>query len=235
MTEGAPRAKPQANALAEQIYLRLKQEIFEYRLLPHDRFSETELAARYQVSRTPVRDALYRLEREGYLEVEFRRGWTVKPLDFEQIDELYELRILLECTAVERICSLAAVAHVLSPLKAIWSVPEDQRQHGTQDVADLDEAFHSALMSAAGNKEMARVHAEVCDRIRIVRRLDFYKSARIEETYNEHARLLAALASRRKAEAQLMLRSHIEHSKIEVRKISLAMLAAARNTSIGLI
>ena len=73
--------------------MRLKQEIFDYQLLPHDRFSETELAARYQVSRTPVRDALYRLEREGYLEVGFRRGWTVKPLDFDQIDELYDLRV----------------------------------------------------------------------------------------------------------------------------------------------
>ena len=84
----------------------MKQEIFDYQLLPHDRFSETELAARYQVSRTPVRDALYRLEREGYLEVGFRRGWTVKPLDFDQIDELYDLRVVLESVAIERLCGL---------------------------------------------------------------------------------------------------------------------------------
>ncbi|KEZ68421.1 GntR family transcriptional regulator, partial [Pseudomonas syringae pv. syringae FF5] len=70
------------NALAEDVYRRLKQEIFDFYLLPCDRFTETQLADRYQVSRTPVRDALYRLQREGYLDVEFRRGWSVKPLDF---------------------------------------------------------------------------------------------------------------------------------------------------------
>ncbi|WP_146053941.1 GntR family transcriptional regulator, partial [Pseudomonas syringae] len=62
------------NALAEDVYRRLKQEIFDFYLLPYDRFTENQLADRYQVSRTPVRDALYRLQLEGYLEVEFRRG-----------------------------------------------------------------------------------------------------------------------------------------------------------------
>nr|WP_306811971.1 GntR family transcriptional regulator [Pseudomonas oleovorans] len=216
--------------MAEQIYQRLKQEIFDYQLLPHDRFSETELAARYQVSRTPVRDALYRLEREGYLEVGFRRGWTVKPLDFDQIDELYDLRVVLESVAIERLCGLPDLAGALADLNRVWMVPPERREHGMKQVADLDEAFHCGLLAAAGNREMMRVHAEVCDRIRIVRRLDFYKSARIEETYNEHARILTALAARKRDEAQMMLRSHIEQSKIEVRKISLSMLAEARHS-----
>ena len=74
------------------------------------------------------------------------------------------------------------------------------------------------------------IRDRVCDRISIVRRLDFYKSARIEETYNEHARILIALAARKRDEAQMMLRTHIEQSKIEVRKISLSMLSEARNS-----
>ncbi len=206
----------------------MKQEIFDYQLLPHDRFTETELAARYEVSRTPVRDALYRLAREGYLEVGFRRGWTVRPLDFDQIDELYDLRVVLELVAIERLCALPDLAGALAELNRVWVVPTAERQHCMKEVAELDEAFHSELVAAAGNREMMRVHAEVCERIRIVRRLDFFKSARIEETYNEHARILTTLAGRRRDEAQRMLRSHIEQSKIEVRKISLSMLAEAR-------
>ena len=154
--------------MAQQIYLRLKQEISDYQLLPHDRFSETELASRYEVSRTPVRDALYRLEREGYLEVSFRRGWTVKPLDFDQIDELYDLRLVLENVAVERLCGMPDLACVLQDLTRIWMVPARQRENGMKQVADLDEAFHTGLVIAAGNREMMRVHAEVCDRIRIL-------------------------------------------------------------------
>ena len=66
-----------ANSLADQVYERIKQEIFDFVLLPGDRFTESEMASRHAVSRTPVRDALYRLEREGYLQVAFRSGWSV--------------------------------------------------------------------------------------------------------------------------------------------------------------
>ena len=211
-----------ANALAEDVYRRLKQEIFEFYLLPSDRFTETQLADRYQVSRTPVRDALYRLQREGYLDVEFRRGWSVKPLDFTQIDQLYDLRIVLECAAVERICASAEVHHELHILRDHWLVDRSLWQTDMQTVADLDEQFHTQLVAASGNLEMKRVHQEVTERIRIVRRLDFFKSARIEHTYLEHAAILIALQARKRDEALLLLRSHVEISKLEVRKLTIS-------------
>ncbi|UZS73847.1 GntR family transcriptional regulator [Pseudomonas syringae] len=216
------------NALAEDVYRRLKQEIFDFYLLPYDRFTETQLADRYQVSRTPVRDALYRLQREGYLDVEFRRGWSVKPLDFNQIDQLYDLRIVLECAAVERICTSAEVHPELTVLRQHWLIDRDSWQIDMQVVADLDEQFHTQLVAASGNLEMARIHQEVTERIRIVRRLDFFKSARIEHTYLEHAAILNALQARKRDEALLLLRSHVEISKLEVRKLTISMLSDAR-------
>ncbi|EFW79095.1 GntR family transcriptional regulator [Pseudomonas savastanoi] len=216
------------NALAEDFYRRLKQEIFDFYLLPYDRFTETQLADRYQVSRTPVRDALYRLQREGYLDVEFRRGWSVKPLDFDQIDQLYDLRIVLECAAVERICASHEVHPELNVLRQHWLIDRSQWQIDMQVVADLDEQFHTQLVAASGNLEMARVHQEVTERIRIVRRLDFFKSARIEHTYLEHAAILNALQARKRDEALLLLRSHVEISKLEVRKLTISMLSDAR-------
>ncbi|QQQ51809.1 GntR family transcriptional regulator [Pseudomonas syringae] len=216
------------NALAEDVYRRLKQEIFDFYLLPYDRFTETQLADRYQVSRTPVRDALYRLQREGYLDVEFRRGWSVKPLDFNQIDQLYDLRIVLECAAIERICASAEVHPELTILRQHWLIDRDCWQIDMQVVADLDEQFHTQLVAASGNLEMARIHQEVTERIRIVRRLDFFKSARIEHTYLEHAAILNALQARKRDEALLLLRSHVEISKLEVRKLTISMLSDAR-------
>ncbi|MCH5519288.1 GntR family transcriptional regulator [Pseudomonas syringae] len=216
------------NALAEDVYRRLKQEIFDFYLLPYDRFTETQLADRYQVSRTPVRDALYRLQREGYLDVEFRRGWSVKPLDFNKIDQLYDLRIVLECAAVERICASAEVHPELTVLRQHWLIDRDSWQIDMQVVADLDEQFHTQLVAASGNLEMARIHQEVTERIRIVRRLDFFKSARIEHTYLEHAAILNALQARKRDEALLLLRSHVEISKLEVRKLTISMLSDAR-------
>jgi DNA-binding GntR family transcriptional regulator len=83
-------------------------------------------------------------------------------------------------------------------------------------------------VAATGNGEMARVHQEVTDRIRIVRRLDFTRPDRIEATYDEHAQILREVLRRHGDAAQMLLRSHIERSKVEVRKITLHQLHEAR-------
>ena len=231
--ETAPRAG-QRNAaqtnLAIQVFERIKQEIFDFQLLPGERFTENEMATRMQVSRTPVREALYRLEREGYLEVMFRSGWRVKPLDFSQLDELYDVRIVLELAAVRRLCEQSERAQ-LEELKTIWLVPTAERLEDAHQLAQVDESFHETLVGATGNRELARLHHEVTERIRIVRRLDFTQKPRIEATYTEHGRILRSIVQRKSEQAQMLMRSHIETSKAEVRKITLHMLYEARESS----
>ena len=92
---------------------------------------------------------------------------------------------------------------------------------------ELDEQFHATLVRAAGNAEMARVHWDVTEHIRIVRCLDFTRGDRVEATYQEHAKILRAIMQR-KPDSALLLRSHIEQSKAEVRKIALHALFEAR-------
>ncbi|MEE8222592.1 MAG: GntR family transcriptional regulator [Nitrosomonadaceae bacterium] len=218
-----------ANPLAEQVYGRLKEDIFEFRLLPGDHFTETEMAAHYEVSRTPMRDALYRLQREGFLEVGFRRGWKVRNLDFSYFDDLYDLRIVLEIAAIERICQMTTHSKQLLDLKGIWLAPKNEREKDGRVIASLDESFHMTLVSAAANKEIARVHAELTEKIRIIRRLDFTDGDRIEATYQEHAKILQLLLQRKFVEVSMQLRSHIEQSKLEVRKITLHRLHEAQD------
>ena len=221
-------------SLADAIYRQLKEDIFEFRLLPGDRFSEGEIAERMAASRTPVRQALYRLEREGYLEVYFRSGWQVKPFDFAHFEELYEVRIVLELEAVKRLCERpnGELPDALEQLRCTWMVQPEQRLQDGREVSRLDERFHCQLVEAAGNREMARLHAEVSEKIRIIRRLDFTQGPRVEITYEEHARILGAILSRRCEEAQLLLKTHIEVSKAEVRKITLHMLHSARQRAL---
>ena len=218
-----------ANPLAEQVFGRLKEDIFEFRLLPGDHFTETEMAAHYEVSRTPMRDALYRLQREGFLEVGFRRGWKVRNLDFSYFDDLYDLRIVLEIAAIERICQMTTHSKQLLDLKGIWLAPKNEREKDGRVIASLDESFHMTLVSAAANKEVARVHAELTEKIRIIRRLDFTDGDRIEATYQEHAKILQLLLQRKFVEVSMQLRSHIEQSKLEVRKITLHRLHEAQD------
>lgn len=226
-----PKPK-QTNPLAEQVYTKVKQAIFDFELLPGDRFTENELAEQHGVSRTPVRDALYRLQREGYLDVGFRSGWSVSPFDFPRFDELYDLRILIETASVERLCQMDPPPD-LEALKRQWLVAKDQRVTEARQIAALDEAFHTTLVSAAGNREIARVHEDITEKIRIIRRLDFLKSNRIEATYEEHAKILRLILKRQSTEATILLRSHVTQSKNEVRKITLHMLHQAREAIAG--
>jgi DNA-binding GntR family transcriptional regulator len=225
-----PPAITHSGSLADRAYLEIKQLIFDFALLPGDRFSESDLVDRLQVSRTPLRQALQRLQREGFLMVFPKSGWQVSPLDFEVFDQLYDFRVLLETHAVMRLCEMEE-RPVLSSLAETWLVTEAER-HPVQAMVDrLDENFHSALVHAIGNDEMTRVHDDITERIRIIRRLDFTKPARVQVTYDEHARIIRAIMRRRTDEAVRLLRAHIEQSKLEVRHITLDMLYQARQRS----
>lgn len=229
-----PTAKDRAlrpHNLADSAYERLKADLFEFRMLPGDRFTEAEIAERVGTSRTPVRQALYRLQREGFLDVRFRNGWEVRPMDFTQLDELYELRILLEQAAIKRFKHLdqEELKTALKPLQDRWLVQTKKRSSDAGQVASWDENFHSSLVAAAGNAEFARVHQEVTEKIRIVRRLDFTELLRIKATYDEHSAILLALGQRDFNKAASLLSAHVETSRIEVRKITLHRLEGVRH------
>lgn len=219
---------------ADEVYEQLKRDIAEFQLVPGDRFTENSVTERLNVSRTPVRQALIRLQQEGYVEVMFRSGWRVLPFDFAKFEQLYDLRMVLETTAAHRLCDEGLRSPkpinrpLLDDLMALWLVPAAQRSTDTVQVSQWDEAFHCALVESAGNPEMARVHREVTDRIRIIRRLDFTKQARIEATYDEHGKILTAIRAKRGDQAALLLRAHIETSQAEVRKITLHQVHLAR-------
>jgi DNA-binding GntR family transcriptional regulator len=221
----APAVSSRAGSsrLAESVYAQIKSDIFDFRLMPGQRFSENELAGRLGVSRTPVREALNRLGQEGLIQVEAKSGWTVRSLDFKYIEDLYDLRVVLETAAVRRLCERVPMPQ-LGDLRETWLIAPEARDGDGTAVSVLDEQFHSALVLAAGNAEMSRVHDDITERIRVIRRLDFMYAERIRTTYSEHAQILRAILRRKADQATMLLRAHIETSKSEVRKISLHKL-----------
>jgi DNA-binding GntR family transcriptional regulator len=122
---------------------------------------------------------------------------------------------------------------LLEGLKERWLVPLAERSSDPTQVAAWDEAFHETLLKAAGNAEMARVHHDVTERIRIIRRLDFLKQVRIDATYEEHAKILRAILARKADRVELLLRAHIQSSQVEVRKITLHQVFLARQAVAG--
>lgn len=218
-----------AGSLADRAYEEIKKRIFDFAFMPGDRLSESELAHEISVSRTPLRQALHRLQHEGFVEAIPKVGWQVPALDFAKFDELYEFRVLIECHAAQAACAADHSRPALQKLSRTWQIPPEDRSSHPAKVGELDEAFHRQIVECAGNAELIRAHREITERMRIVRRLDFHKPDRVASTYEEHASILAAIHKGRREEAQRLLRAHIEQSRIEVRKITLEMLFQARN------
>jgi len=226
MSDASQKARQQN--IAEKIYQRLKQDIFDFQLLPGDRFSETAIAQKMQASRTPVREALYRLERDGYVQVHFRSGWQVRPFDFQYFEDLYDIRILIESESVRRLCASNDRDDRLAGLRTLWGCKMEQRESNSSVVAYLDEEFHFALVETSGNAEMVRIHRDVCERLRIIRRLDFTQAGRIGITYDEHDHILQLILQSRATDAVAALVEHVEISKQTVRAVTLHRIQEAQ-------
>ena len=227
---------PQATrtTLADQVYQQLKDDIGNFVLFPGDRFTEHELCERLEVSRTPLRQALARLQQDGHIEVLFRSGWRILPLNFQKFDQLYDLRILLETASIKTIIARPKgserqeAGRLLQSLAETWLAPAAARISDSRQVSIWDEEFHCIIVRAAGNEEISRVHWDITERIRMIRKLDFTKRPRIDATYTEHKKILQAILAGDATLACDLMTVHIQASQREVRSITLLQLETAR-------
>jgi len=218
---------------AEHVYFSLRDDIFEMRLLPGDRVTEGSIAERFDVSRTPAREALQRLQSDGLMQGYVRGGWEVVPIDFKRFDDLYEMRKLIETFAISKLVREATplsgvVLQMLDELEGVWNVPLSRRVRDGRQVAALDEAFHHALVCAAGNEELTNSMQRVTDRIRVVRRLDFVYGNCIDVTYDEHVAILDAVRRCEAERSAALIARHIQGSHAEVRSLTVHRLQSAR-------
>lgn len=226
---GTPVKKRKTPSLGDLVYRRIKDDLNKFELLPGDRFTETEVASLTGASRTPVREALIRLEKEGYLQMKPKAGWMVKPIDFRRLEELYDLRILLETDAVLKFCQLPEAPDHLKELQRFWQTPGWERPQDGEVVFQADEGFHETLVALGGNREITRLHKDITEKIRLVRKLDFTAQERIDTTYREHAAILEALSRRDGPTAVQLLKTHIILSRAGVKALTLQKLELARH------
>jgi DNA-binding GntR family transcriptional regulator len=215
----AELTRPAARSLPDQVYEHIKERLY-VDLKPGARIIESTVADALSVSRTPVREGLKRLVQEGYLLAHLRNGYTVAKVDFSVINELYEVRTLLEAESLRQFC-VNGETERLAPLARVWLVSPDQRVRETGVVARLNTEFHAKLARLGGNRELARIHADVFDRIRILQRLDFTRDERVDATYSEHGAIVDALRARDGSTSIRLLREHIGRSRDTVEEIVL--------------
>jgi DNA-binding GntR family transcriptional regulator len=175
---------PEAARAAERVYADLKTRLLQGDFPLGARLAEVGLAAEFEVSRTPIREALARLWSEGIVERLTDGGYQPIPPDVTTIRDLYEVRIGLEHQSLLRPAQHDTVhdREQLVVVRDDWVGLADEDHEPAPGFVLLDESFHLALAQAAGNPALVEMLRMVNERIRIVRTQDFLTADRIGQT-----------------------------------------------------
>lgn len=202
--------------MAEQVYAALKAQIVGGELTCGQRLLPHALAAALQVSLTPVKEALLRLERDGLVETEARRGVVVRRFHAEEIRDLYGLRTLLEVDAVRAGFARGGIASDLidameAEQAALMAALRHRTLPGLNTALQHDRALHALIVGLAGNKLGVAWHAQAMTQTHTVR---IYTPATYTPKLlrDEHGAIIAALRSGDEHAASDALRRHLDRS-----------------------
>jgi DNA-binding GntR family transcriptional regulator len=211
---GSPRG-----SLAEQAYFQLKDGILNNTYPPGFTATEGELAAQLAMSRTPLREALLRLQAEALIEVTPRHGLRVLPLYPADVREIYELLGCLEATAAEMLAKRRLPADSIE-FRDLEDINERMRlaleQGDRRAWAAMDERFHRRLVEQCGNERIRRVVFNVWDQSHRARMLAAPLRPIPTESYKEHRAVLEAAKRGDDRVAYELHRAHRHRGLVEI-------------------
>lgn len=206
------------------IYERLKDDIASLRFMPGERLVELELCDRYGISRTPVREALRRLEDDGLVVTRPKGGRFVKGHDISEYEDVYSVRRALEMFAVRELCAHHESLDI-DALRNDWrrgckarSTPLDG------SYVSVDERFHLSLAEATGNAFLVEMLERINDRLRGIRAVDFTVRERLIVSERQHLDVIDAIEAGNAEKAAKLIRDHITQSENEIGNVLLRML-----------
>jgi DNA-binding GntR family transcriptional regulator len=205
----SPKADAQGRSIprSEFVYRTLRDAILDGGLAAGERMREVVLAEQLGVSRTPVREALGRLETEGLLTLDDERGMIVTELSLGMVNELYVMREVLEGTAAA-LAARHATAVELATLRAL--ADRDERFVGHPLLlAKNNRLFHLALYRCAHNRYLFKMLSSLQESIALLGPTGLATDQRARNSVNEHQRLIAALEAHDARAAEDIARAHI--------------------------
>lgn len=202
-----------STGLADQVYHQLRDYIGSHQVRPGERLQEVNLAAQLGVSRTPVREALARLESEGLISAE-GRGFVVPELTDGDIKEIYEIRFLLEPAALG---SVVAECHSISDLSSLSVAIADavtaEQSNDIHAFIEANNRFHNAWRVLVPNRRMSKLLDQYVGHVRFLRVLTLVDAEARKAALAGMQNIYAALQQRdANVAAQAMLK-HLEAAK----------------------
>jgi len=214
------RLELEERRLVDRVYERIKEAIQDGRIKPGQRLVQDALARQLGISRSPVREAIVRLGQEGFIHLEPHRGAVVRPVTDREMDQIYQIRQLLEPFA-------AAEASALATDEEIGRLGEVQREAEQQrdalnpgQVFWVNGEFHRVLVAPCRNEVLVGLLASLWERQVTFRAFAMYAERRgaMDHMLSEHQGILDAFRSRRQERVRTLVDYHIRDARIATEK-----------------
>jgi DNA-binding GntR family transcriptional regulator len=197
-------------SLSEYAYREVREAIRNGRFTPDSRLRENDLSEMLGISRTPIREAMKRLESEQLVVYRAPRGFVVNSLTLEEVVDLYAIREILEGSAA-RFAAMHASSHELYEMKSLLEM-----QHATSDdpekMARLNEEFHRSIYKAAHNRFLLSALSSLGDALRLLTRTTFAAPNRGKTALKEHQKVFDAISKGDADLAEKCARLHIQNA-----------------------
>ncbi len=204
--------------LRDVVFKTLRQAILKGELEPGERLMEIQLAERLGVSRTPIREAIRKLELEGLVLMIPRRGAEVAKISEKNLRDVLEVRRSLEELAIDLACQRIQEEELETLREAQKEFAAAVAAGDAMEIAQTDEKFHEIIYSGTGNQKLMQILSNLREQMYRYR-LEYIKDANKRQILLvEHEQILKALSLRHVQEAKLAVREHIDNQEITVLK-----------------
>ena len=214
----------------EHVYAALREELVSGRVSPWERLAEERIAEQFRVSRTPVREALARLQADGLIEKRAGGLYLFIPT-ISDLAHLYELRLAVELQGIRRAIDDPTVRHDTARLAAeldVWRAMSEAPPGPGSGFVAADERFHTVLLDCSGNPVLTAALAHVNQKIRGVRLYDHVGADRMRATVEEHVRIAELVLAGHLRDALDALHHHVGSSRDVVVERAARALAMAQ-------
>ena len=195
--------------LSERAYYSIKDAIVTFKVRPGEILTTGGLAEQLNISRTPVREALLRLQFDGFVTLLPQKGAEVKSITAEDIMEIYELRIVLESYAT-KVAIVRLTDSELDNLESIMSKAEEAFQRGEGKFAsDTARELHNVIINKVNNNRMRRLLDDLDDHYKRIRIVSSLIPGRLEKSFEQHKDIVAALKVRDSGLAEQAMADHL--------------------------
>jgi len=206
-----PRIRPITLSLGNQAYQEMKRIILKRQIPPGGKLHEGELAKTLGISRTPVREAINRLEKEGLVEIFPQRGAFVVQFSQKDVYELFLIRENLEGLAAYLAAGKMDEHHLAKLNSCVQGFEEPFSEEDARRYAREDFKFHQSIVAISEARRLINLISSLHDHIRMFRLTTIGLSGRMKVSLAEHQQILAALGKRDPEESERRMRQHIRN------------------------